>query len=478
MIQDPIIQIRTLLHFMGHTEPCELTPLPPSGSDRQYYRIAFTDSSLSNLMAFYNPCKEENLAQLEFTRHFKSLGLQVPEILAYDASETIFIIENLGNQTLFDLASKGFSYEVITYYKKAISDLVQFQVNGIKGLNMKAAYPVADFDRQSILWDLNYFKYCFLKPAGIAFNEQLLENDFQHFADILTRSKPDFFCYRDFQARNIMIHQSSPWYIDFQGGRRGPLAYDMVSLLHQVKANLPESLKELLYQHYLAELTQIAPQEVKQVEFHYNHFVYFRLMQVMGAYGFRGLVERKAHFLQSLPFAADALTHRLKEHPLNLDLPEMEQIFKQIINKYTASKASDSNNLTIHVSSFSFKKKGPPPDFTGNGGGYIFDCRGLPNPHRITTLRDLTGEDKPIIKYMYDQPETEIFLNSAFALVDLSVENYLKRRFKHLQVNFGCTGGRHRSVFSAVQLKQHLQKKYPQVYIRLQHIEITDQHHD
>jgi len=478
MKPDPITQIRKLLHSSGHIQPCTLTPLPSSGSDRQYYHIVFDGADLPDLMAFYNPCVEENRAQLEFTRHFKNLGLSVPEVLATDSSETIFILPYLGNRILFDMASKGVSEEVIHYYKKALSDLVQFQINGVKGLNMGLAYPVPDFDRQSILWDLNYFKYCFLKPAGIAFNEHLLEIDFQHFADVLVQSKPDFFCYRDFQSRNIMIYQDKPWYIDFQGGRRGPLPYDVVSLLHQAKANLPEDIKDLLYNHYISQLRLVAPQELDHVQHHYNHFVYFRLLQVMGAYGFRGLVERKAHFLQSIPFATAAVKFRLKHHPLNISLPEIEQVLEQIIQQYSKIEIANTEKLTVTINSFSFKKKGLPIDLTGNGGGTVFDCRGLPNPHRVAALRDLTGEDQAISEYMRAQPITEVFLNHAFSLIDLSVENYLKRRFNHLQVNFGCTGGRHRSVYGAIQMQQHLQKKYPQVIVLLNHLEINRQRHD
>jgi aminoglycoside/choline kinase family phosphotransferase len=478
MKPDPITQIRKLLSSLGHIQPCTLTPLPSSGSDRQYYHIVFDGTVLPDLMAFYNPCVEENRAQLEFTRHFKNLGLSVPEVLATDSSETIFILPYLGNQTLFDMVSKGVSEEVIHYYKKALSDLVQFQINGVKGLNMDLAYPVPDFDRQSILWDLNYFKYCFLKPAGIAFNEHLLEKDFQHFADVLVRSKPDFFCYRDFQARNIMIYHDKPWYIDFQGGRRGPLPYDVVSLLHQVKANLPEDIKDSLYNHYISQLRLVAPQELEHVQHHYNHFVYFRLLQVMGAYGFRGLVERKAHFLQSIPFAAAAVKFRLKHHPLNISLPEIEQVLEQIIQQYSKIEIANTEKLTVNINSFSFKNKGLPIDLTGNGGGTVFDCRGLPNPHRVAALRDLTGEDLAISEYMRAQPITEVFLNHAFSLIDLSVENYLKRGFNHLQVNFGCTGGRHRSVYGAIQMHQHLQKKYPQVIVLLNHLEINRQKHD
>jgi len=478
MKPDPITQIRKLLSSLGHIQPCTLTPLPSSGSDRQYYHIVFDGADLPDLMAFYNPCVEENRAQLEFTRHFKNLGLSVPEVLATDSSETIFILPYLGNRTLFDMASEGVTEEMIHYYKKALSDLVQFQINGVKGLNMGLAYPVPDFDRQSILWDLNYFKYCFLKPAGIAFNEYLLEKDFQHFADVLVRSKPDFFCYRDFQARNIMIYHDKPWYIDFQGGRRGPLPYDVVSLLHQVKANLPEDIKDLLYNHYISQLQLVAPQELDHVQHHYNHFVYFRLLQVMGAYGFRGLVERKAHFLQSIPFAAAAVKFRLKHHPLNISLPEIEQVLEQIIQQYSKIEIANTEKLTVTINSFSFKKKGLPIDLTGNGGGTVFDCRGLPNPHRVAALRDLTGEDQAISEYMRAQPITEVFLNHAFSLIDLSVENYLKRGFNHLQVNFGCTGGRHRSVYGAIQMQQHLQKKYSQVIVLLNHLEINRQKHD
>ncbi len=475
MKQDPIIPIRELIQSAGYHPACTLTPLPPSGSDRRYYRVSFEDTNQPDLMAFYQPCVEENRAQMEFTRHFKSLGFRVPAILAHNPEKTVFLVENLGKLSLFEKVSQGIDNEVINTYKQVLTDLVKFQVKGINGLDISQAYPAPDFDRQSILWDLNYFKYDFLKPAGISFNELQLERDFRHFADLLEQAKPNFFCYRDFQTRNIMIHEGQPWYIDFQGGRRGPLPYDVVSLLHQVKANLPEELKDSLFEYYLEQLKTLAPDEVEPTRTQYNPFVYFRLLQVFGAYGFRGLVERKAHFLQSLPLAAIALKRRLENHPLDIALPELEKIFPQIIDLYPVSEKDDFRGLTIEITSFSFKNKGLPPDLSGNGGGFVFDCRYLPNPHRVAQLRDLTGEDQPIVEYMLAQPQTEIFLTHVKGLVEAAVDNYLQRGFERLQINFGCTGGRHRSVFSAVQLKEYLQSHYPEVRLLLHHREIVSQ---
>jgi len=475
MKQDPILPIRELIQSAGYSPACTLTPLPPSGSDRRYYRVSFEDTNQPDLMAFYNPCVDENRAQMAFTRHFKSLGFRVPSILAHNREETVFLIENLGNQSLFEKAFQGIDNEVINIYKQVLTDLVKFQVQGINGLDVSKAYPAPDFDRQSILWDLNYFKYGFLKPAGISFNELQLETDFRHFADHLEQAKPVFFCYRDFQARNIMLHEGQPWYIDFQGGRRGPLPYDVVSLLHQVKAKLPEELKESLFEHYLNELKTLAPQEVEPTRRQYNHFVYFRLLQVLGAYGFRGLVERKAHFLQSLPLAAIALKKRLEHHPLGISLPELEKIFSQIIDLYPVNDQDDFEGLTVEITSFSFKNKGLPPDLSGNGGGFVFDCRFLPNPHRVNQLRDLTGEDQPIVEYMMAQPQTKDFLSHVIGLIDPAVDNYLQRGFEHLQINFGCTGGRHRSVFSAIQLQEYLRSHYPDVRVLLHHMEIASQ---
>ena len=475
---EPITLIRNLLVSIGKSSNALLTPLPPSGSDRKYYHIQFEKDDQPDLIAFYNPIVDENKAQIEFTRHFRSMGMHVPDIVAYDDAKTVFILEYLGNKSLFESLSESDNEEqTVAFYKRAISDLVRFQVEGVKGLDFTKAYPVADFDRQGIIWDLNYFKYCFLKPAGIAFHEGQLEKEFLTFSDTLSVSNPNFFCYRDFQSRNIMVHDNKLWYIDFQGGRRGPLPYDLVSLLHQVKANLSEEMKELLFSHYLTELAKVAPEEVSQVTYHYNHFVYFRMMQVLGAYGFRGLTERKAHFLQSLPMAGKALGLLLKKHPLDLALPELNRIFNEIVKKYSEEFQEQTKILTVSVSSFSYKKKGPPGDFSGNGGGFVFDCRALPNPHRLPQLRDLTGEDSAIHHYLSEQPETRTFLNYVNSIIDASVENYQERGFMHLQVNFGCTGGRHRSVYCAVKHAEHLKKKYPDLIVKLNHLEIKG-HYD
>ncbi len=479
MKHEPIALIRSLLAKLGKSEKSLLTPLPQSGSDRLYYKITFENGEHPDLITFYNPVVEENRAQIEFTQHFRALGMHVPDILAFDESETVFILEYLGDKSLFDFLSEtSESQKIIDRYKKAISDLVRFQVSGGRNIDYSKAYPVANFDKQTILWDLNYFKYCFLKPARIPFHEDRLERDFQTFTDALTTSSPNFFCYRDFQSRNIMIHDDELWYIDFQGGRKGPLPYDLVSLLHQVKAKLPETTKEILFNYYLDELAQVAPEEVAQVKHHYNYFVYFRIMQVLGAYGFRGLMERKAHFLQSLPTAGNALNLLIKNHPLDLYIPELKKVFTEITERFYETNAPDRKSLTVHVSSFSYKKKGPPQDFTGNGGGFVFDCRALPNPHRYATLRDLTGEDEAIRSFMLKQPETEAFLEHVFALVDTSVENYLKRGFLNLQVDFGCTGGRHRSVFSSIQLTEHLENKHSGIFVSLTHIEINSRSND
>jgi len=472
MPTDHIQNIKKLLNKVEFTGECQIIPMPSSGSNRLYYRIIFLDNAIhKSIIASYNNDVSENIAHNSFTQHFKYIGFNVPEIYAHDESYKYFLIQDLGDVTLFNMLETN-PKKAIEYYKIVISDLIDFQIDGIKNLNLDVAYPVKEFNKRSIMWDLNYFKYYFVKPHNIDFNENMLEDDFERFAELLLTADLSYFNYRDFQARNIMIYNDKPWYIDFQGGRHGALQYDLVSLLYQAKANLGDDIKLQLYNHYIKTLNTKLPGTSIAFEKLFPSFIYFRLMQVMGAYGFRGLVQHKAHFLQSIPMVISSLSALLQKSDIGVELPELSNIFNQILLLDYSISNKISDNLTININSFSFKKKGIPIDISGNGGGHVFDCRSLPNPGRIAELRDFTGLQKPIINYLEKQNEVTEFLKNSKNIIDQSIENYRKRKFSNLQINFGCTGGRHRSVYSASKIAEYVKSKFPDVIVEVYHFEI------
>ena len=461
-----------LLESIGKPKPVTITPLPLSGSSQVYFRFVFDKGE--RLIGSYNPEIKENIAHDTFTGHFISLGLPVPGILARSSSFEYFILEDAGDKTLLDIrTNEGLSEKVKQHYFQVVDDLVRFQTEGIKGLDLSKAFPTGRFDKRSVMWDLNYFKYYFVKTNDIIFEENILEDDFNLLAEHLLQAESEFFMYRDFQARNIMVNQNRLSYIDFQGGRKGPLQYDVISLLYQAKANLPNEFREELLETYLKKLEKTLPGQKEKFLKTYPLYIYFRLMQVLGAYGFRGLYQRKAHFLQSIPFAIENLKQVVKKYPV-VDYPELGSVIEQItkLTDYHFAPFS-KDKLTVTLSSFSFKKSGIPVDITENGGGHVFDCRALPNPGRIQELKEYTGLQDPVIKYLESKQEMTDFLHHVFSVVDQSVDNYLERRFSNLMVSFGCTGGKHRSVFSAENLKRHLMVKYgDSVEVRLTHVEL------
>lgn len=447
--------------------------LPSSGSNRIYFRVFFIDNSKS-ILASFNADTNENIAHYSFSLHFRSKGFNVPEIFAKDKSYRYFLLEDLGDLTLFDLIKDLEKDELILKYKDVLDHLLKFQIEGIKGLDLDVAYPVQEFAFDNIMWDLNYFKYYFIKTHPIVFNELQLENDFKTFANFLLSGNSDFFLYRDFQSRNIMMKNDEPWFIDFQGGRKGPLAYDLVSLLFQAKANLSDEVKHELLKYYLDSLSEISVEYATEVKRNFYAFVYFRTMQVMGAYGFRGKVERKGHFLQSIPFAIKSLKNLLNNKIIDIHIPELINVLRQIsqITEYD-NLENNSDKLLINISSFSFKKGGIPTDTSGNGGGFVFDCRFLPNPGRYKELKDFTGKQKPVIDFLMEKKEMDIFLKNSFNLVKDSIDNYLIRGFDNLQINFGCTGGKHRSVYSAEWMNKKLNSVYhDKINLNLRHLQI------
>lgn len=408
--------------------------------------------------------REENVAFLEFSRHFRRHGLAVPQIFAEDLDEGAYLEEDLGDTTLFDFLSKNRSGEdiapqVIEAYRKVVAVLPRFQIEAGRDLNYSVCYPIGSFDRQSIAWDLNYFKYYFLRLAGIPFNEQALEDDFNRFTEFLLSAKRDFFLYRDFQSRNVMLPNGQPFFVDYQGGRKGALQYDLASLLYDAKADLPPEVRRQLLDHYLETLKKFA--DIPREEFmrYFYSYVYVRMMQALGAYGFRGFYERKVHFLQSVPYALKNLRWLLHNVELPIALPTLMTAFQSMLaSEKLQSLAKDADNLVVRIYSFSFHRA-LPKDESGHGGGFVFDGRSLPNPGREERFKALTGKDAPVIDYLNQQESVHQFLASVMSLVDASIEHYKERGFKNLMVSFGCTGGQHRSVFLAEQLAKHLRGK-------------------
>ena len=451
--------------------PVDIKPIAESGSSRKYYRI-FTPKG--SIIGTYNANVEENEAFFYLTNHFGQRGLNVPKLLAINEERNCYLQTDHGDETLFDhvqrdLRAGGYSPQTIELYKKTLDALVKFQFLGHPGLDYNKTYPVPRFDKSAVMDDLNYFKYYFVKPhAEIVFNEEHLKKCFEDFASTVCRASSDAFMYRDFQSRNVMIDHGEPYFIDYQGGRQGPCQYDVVSMLYQVKAQMPESLREELLKYYVTKLSDyVDPNQIGFYDF-YDLFVYLRLLQVLGAYGFRGLIQKKSHFIESIPYALKELKSWNEQYPLN-EYPELQNVISQL-QTLNYQLPTLNSQLTVTVNSFSFKK-GYPDDFSGNGGGFVFDCRALPNPGREPQFKTKTGRDWEVVEYLTEKPQTHEFLSHVKAIVGQSIDNYLERHFSNLMISFGCTGGQHRSVFFAQTIADWIKATYPSVIVKINHIE-------
>jgi aminoglycoside/choline kinase family phosphotransferase len=472
VIVHPEDKIISLFKAYSGAAPDQCAAVAASGSPRKYFRIIKDKHSL---IGAYNPDVKENIAFFTFTKHFHSAGLPVPELLSIAVDNQTYLLSDLGEQPLFaEVMARPERDEIpdalYALLAKTIRMLAHFQVEGGHGLDYSASYPRDVFDRQSMLWDLNYFKYYILKTSGITFNEQLLEQDFEKLAEFLNNAGQEHFMYRDFQSRNVMIRENEPYFIDYQGGRRGPLQYDLASFLYQVKAAFPDRTRKDLIDEYLDELDTMIPTDRDTFMKYFNGFVYLRIFQVLGAYGFRGLFEKRPHFSESLEPAMLLLSELLNEHPLKIELPELNAALKKLVfeSKYMPAHPHHSK-LCVHISSFSYKN-GLPDDPGGNDGGFIFDCRALPNPGRLEEYRQQTGRDKGVVDYLSRYREVDKFLFSVYEICDSAIENYISRDFENLSISFGCTGGQHRSVYCADKLAEHLLKKYV-IQIRIHHRE-------
>lgn len=460
--------------FRKHTgaEPENAVALTGSGSNRSYFRLHGGGTSL---MGVTGTDVKENNAFITLAAHFRSQGLPVPEVLAVSEDGISYLQEDLGDLLLADLVAaahknggieEGGQLEALLCCTTGLLPKIQFE--GASGLDFSVCYPQPSFDRRMVMFDLNYFKYCFLKPSGIEFNEVDLQDDFERFADELLKDEGETFLYRDFNARNVMIKDGEPYFIDFQGGRRGPIYYDVASFIWQARARYPQRLKEKMLESYLDSLASYVEVDRDAFKERLKMFRLFRTLQVLGAYGFRGLVEQKAQFVVSIPQALADLKTLLAEMPD--DYPYMSEVLRKMTVLPRFAVQSEDGRLEVRVSSFSFKK-GIPQDMSGNGGGYVFDCRSIHNPGRYEPYRKLTGRDEPVIRFLEDDGEIIGFLEHVYGVVDPHVETYSRRGFTSLMVSFGCTGGQHRSVYCAEHLAHHLAEKYPDVRVRLIHRE-------
>lgn len=445
------------------SEPVSTEKIAGSGSYRQYYRLT---GAAGTVIAAYNADVRENLAFIEFTKHFEFHGLPVPAMLLVGSEGDAYLLQDLGDTNLFAaLNSKrspddAVDTEIAKLYKKVVSILPSFQVAAGRSIPFNLCYPRPAFDRQSMMWDLSYFKYYFLKLARISFDEQKLEEDFTVLCDFLLEVPLENFMYRDFQSRNIMICNGMPWFIDYQGGRKGGLQYDLASLLYDAKADLPEAFRMQLMEHYLEAAGKSFSIDEKKFARYFDGFVLIRILQAMGAYGFRGYYENKPLFLQSIPFAVKNLRVLIDRGRIPVKMPMLFKALEEITgNPSFSGQKQTSSELLVKISSFSYKK-GIPADESGNGGGFVFDCRALPNPGRYPEYREVTGRDQSVKDFLAREPEVDVFLNHVYSLVNQSVKRYIERGFTSLMVSFGCTGGQHRSVYCAEQTAKHLSEKF------------------
>jgi aminoglycoside/choline kinase family phosphotransferase len=449
--------------------------LPQSGGDRVYFRIKAEDGTY---IATYNENVKESNTFLKFTEHFKKAGCPVPEIYTVNEEHTIYVQEDFGDDSLLTkIEAHGHDPLVYSLLQQSLQKLAWLQIKGHKNLNYDWCITSKDFGKQSIISDLLYFKYYFLDTLKIPYDKELLIEDFDALGTYLARVEHRYFMFRDFQSRNIMVKDGQVNFIDYQGGMRGALQYDVASLLWQAKAELPDNWKTELLIYYISCVENILKKPVDKMRFisQYHGYVLIRLLQVLGAYGFRGLFERKAHFLTSIPLALRNMKWFMENKHTGIVLPEFERVLRvvvedEVIQRFETIKADESTPLVVKVNSFSYKKGGIPKDESDNDGGFVFDCRGILNPGRFEEYKAFNGRDKIVKDFLEQQTKMLDFLNNVYNLVDIAVEDYIKRGFSSLMISFGCTGGCHRSVYAADAVVRHLRNKF-NVKIELNHIE-------
>lgn len=456
-------------HF--HQSPKEIIKLPQAGSDRTYYRLS---DDANSAIGGINHDHRENDVFIHLAQHFKSKGVNVPEIYGVSEDGLMYLQEDLGDTPLYDLVKgKPFTEAIENLYKDTLVALVDLQIDGAKDFDFSICYPVQEFDRTSMFWDLNSFKYYFVRPLRVIFNETNLQKDFHVLTKWLLKEPQQYFLMRDCQSRNVMIKEGVPHFIDFQGGRKGALQYDVASLLWQAGAQIPMKKRADLLEFYINKVNEkVVIPDVDAFRNRYYGFLLIRMLQVLGAYGFRGLFEGRSHFIESIPPALKNIDWFMKNIQLPVELPEVYKVLSNIVQHprfQTQAWQKEDKKLKVAINSFSFKR-GLPQDDSGNGGGYIFDCRGIHNPGRYEPYKKLTGKDKEVISFLKSQSKIQEFLDSVFKTIDINIQDYLERDFENLQINFGCTGGQHRSVYSAEATKVYIENKYG-VPVEIHHIE-------
>lgn len=479
VLMTDIDKIKDLYSSRFGAFPTGVTPMAGAGSNRRYYRLEGCAGEA--VVATCGDDAAENRAFMALSGHLcDNCRLPVPAIMASSEDNTAYLQTWAGEKDLFSTLAHAretgeYSSADISLLDEAMRLLARIQYSGGKDMDFDICYPRREMDRRLVRWDLSYFKYCFLKPSGIEFDEDALQDEFDSLEEVLLSGKEDWstFMLRDFQSRNVMVGEDgSLTAIDFQGGRRGPGAYDVASFVWQAKARYPEWLKERMTDVYVNEMERLNPAfDSEGFREELPVFVLFRCLQTLGAYGFRGWIERKPHFLQSVPAGVDNLATLLANGKLSETFPHLGQIAIGLKarfgseaegkrrEKYLHQIPAAENPLTVRVTSFSFKK-GLPEDPSGNGGGFVFDCRAPHNPGRYEPYKKLTGLDAPVREFLESDGEIKPFIEECERIVDASVERYLQRGFTNLSVNFGCTGGQHRSVYSADAVARHLNDKY------------------
>ena len=441
-------------------------PLPSSGSDRQYFRLI--DDIGGTLLGVYHTHTEENQLFIELSKRFATLKLPAPKVYS-SASSSLYLVEDLGDQTLFHFlqgerarTNESCSDALYQKYKEVLSILAKLQTQTLVNYDLKTSHPT--FAGQNMRWDFYYFKYCFLNTTKVVYDEYQLEADFDRLVAYLEQAPTqDLFLFRDCQSRNVMLNNGQVYFIDYQGGREGAVQYDIASLLYQARANLSNEVRTSLKDYYVNELQKYRPDVADVFDKYYKGFVLLRQLQVLGAYGMRGMREKKAHFVASVPYALNNLRHLLAENSFGVELPYLTKILNQMIE-------TKKPKLTVNIKSFSYRRE-IPQDPTSHGGGFVFDCRFIPNPGRQAEYRDLNGLDKPVRDYLKAEPLAKEFLASMKNITQMAVQRYVERDFDHLMISCGCTGGQHRSIFFASSLATYLQEQFPLVNFKIQHIE-------
>lgn len=451
-----------------------IIPIQQSGSNRQYYRILHRNGTI---IATHNSDISENDTFIYFQQFFSAKKLPVPEVYAYLREEKIYFQQDLGDTTLYELVkawqqNKISTDDITLMYYRVLDDLLRFQFSAQEGLDFSKCYPIGEFNEKAIRWDLNYFKYMFLRLSYASFHEEKLEEDFDRLVNDLLTAEAKYFVYRDFQSRNIMLYNDKCYYIDFQGGRKGSFFYDVASLLYDGKAQLTEPIRASLLTYYYHSLLKYVHYDKNDFEQLFYSFVLFRIVQALGAYGYRGIYERKEHFLRSIEPALNNIYYLAEHTHISQSYPYLTQILlnqkeNSFLHPYICGYKT-SDKLTIYIQSFSYKN-GYPVDHSGHGGGFVFDCRALPNPGKVDELKLLTGRDQRVIAYMQQFDEVTRFLQQVYALTDAMIERYIQRNFEYCSVSFGCTGGQHRSVYCAEQLARHVSDKYG-IKVELKHL--------